>query len=285
MLLMLARQELAQAGPRNGRQSPRTAAPNLVSRQFDRLLPCARSRVILKHRVDPAIFYFSGPSIMPRQHARLWLPATIALACFILPFAAAAQEKPTPKPPADAAKEMPDQAELFKKFGENMSGAKLVGNFTIDGMPTDKMVKEEYHIVSASKMPNGDYWLITARIKYGKNDITLPMPLEVKWAGKTPVITLDEVTIPGLGTFSSRVVIDGKRYAGTWQHGDKGGLLFGAIERSEAEKPETSPSNPKETKPATPGAESASGSPATPPARKLDPLPPPPSKATETVPR
>lgn len=131
---------------------------------------------------------------------------------------------------------MTDQAALFKKFAETMSGAKLVGNFTVDGMPTDKMIKEEYHIISAEKADKGDYWLITARVKYGKTDITLPMPLEVKWAGKTPVITLDAVTIPGLGTFDAKVVIDGKRYAGTWQHGKFGGLLFGAIERDEPKK-------------------------------------------------
>ena len=51
----------------------------------------------------------------------------------------------------------------------------------------------------------------------------------MKWAGKTPVITLDNVTIPGLGTFSSRVVIDGALYAGTWQHDAVGGHMFGRI--------------------------------------------------------
>jgi hypothetical protein len=43
------------------------------------------------------------------------------------------------------------------------------------------------------------------------------------------VITLDSVTIPGLGTFSSRVVIDGPLYAGTWQHDAVGGHMFGKI--------------------------------------------------------
>jgi hypothetical protein len=42
---------------------------------------------------------------------------------------------------------------------------------------------------------------------------------------------LDRVTIPALGTFSARVVLDEGRYAGTWSHDDKGGHLFGVIER------------------------------------------------------
>jgi hypothetical protein len=60
--------------------------------------------------------------------------------------------------------------------------------------------------------------------------------VEVKWAGKTPVITLDNITIPGLGTFSSRVVIDQGKYAGTWKHDDVGGHLFGKLEPATEEE-------------------------------------------------
>jgi hypothetical protein len=35
--------------------------------------------------------------------------------------------------------------------------------------------------------------------------------------------------------FSARVLLDGARYAGTWSHDEKGGHLFGAIERDGAE--------------------------------------------------
>jgi hypothetical protein len=48
------------------------------------------------------------------------------------------------------------------------------------------------------------------------------------------VITVDSVKIPGLGTFSARVLLDGARYAGTWSHDEKGGHLFGMIDRDEA---------------------------------------------------
>jgi len=60
----------------------------------------------------------------------------------------------------------------------------------------------------------------------------------VKWAGDTPVITLTNLGIPGLGTFTSRVVIYDNRYAGTWQHDKVGGNLFGRIERVTEEKAE-----------------------------------------------
>jgi len=51
----------------------------------------------------------------------------------------------------------------------------------------------------------------------------------VKWAGDTPVITLDNVGIPGGNTYSARVLIYNKTYAGTWSGGEHAGLLNGII--------------------------------------------------------
>ena len=47
------------------------------------------------------------------------------------------------------------------------------------------------------------------------------------------MITVDKLTIPGMGTFDARVVIRGGKYAGTWMHDDVGGHLFGTISRIE----------------------------------------------------
>ena len=131
----------------------------------------------------------------------------------------------------------PPQAELFHKFEQTMSGAVLAGQFTILGKDRGQMPPEEYTIRRVSKLADGDYWLFQARIKYGDKDVTLPLPLEVKWAGDTPVITLTDLTIPGLGTFSARVVIDSGKYAGTWTHGEVGGHMFGVIKRNAEAKP------------------------------------------------
>jgi hypothetical protein len=49
----------------------------------------------------------------------------------------------------------------------------------------------------------GDTWLFTARIQYGKHDLTVPMPLEVQWAGDTPMITLTDFKILGHGPFGA----------------------------------------------------------------------------------
>ena len=120
------------------------------------------------------------------------------------------------------------QKTLFENFEKAMKGVRLSGFFTVDGSKNPPS-EEVYEIQSVQKFGEQDLWIFTARIKYGQRDVTLPMPLPVKWVGDIPVITMDEMNIPGLGTFSAHVVIDGNKYAGTWSHGKVGGHLYGKI--------------------------------------------------------
>ena len=121
------------------------------------------------------------------------------------------------------------QQKLVARLEKYLTGTKWAGNFIIEGK--DELISERYEILSAKKSEFGDKWNLVARIKYGGHDTTLPLPpIEIKFAGKTPVITVDRAFIPGLGTFDARVVIRQGKYAGTWKHGDKGGFLFGTIE-------------------------------------------------------
>ena len=129
----------------------------------------------------------------------------------------------------------PTPAERDAEFRKMVTNVRLVGNFTIGRADEAKLQREEYAITGAIKLGNGDYWALTSRIKYGDVDLTVPVPVQVKWAGNAPVITVDSVKIPALGTFSARVLLDGARYAGTWSHDDKGGHLFGVIERDGVE--------------------------------------------------
>ncbi|HEX3872341.1 MAG TPA: hypothetical protein VHV77_17975 [Pirellulales bacterium] len=145
----------------------------------------------------------------------VWLTASAA---------AWAQEGALPSKP------VPDRATLEKQFEENMSGATLVGVFTVAGREEAKNPKEERYTISKVTKVRDDYWTFHARIQYGNHDTTLPLTLAVKWAGDTPVITLDDVMVPGFGTFTCRVMIFDDQYAGTWSGGDHGGHMFGRIE-------------------------------------------------------
>ena len=131
---------------------------------------------------------------------------------------------------AESSKESTRSSDRFEMFSELMTKVCFKGFFTIDGSKRPPF-EETYEIHSVEKFGDEDLWIFTARIKSGKKDVTLPMPLPVKWAGEIPVISMQNFTIPGLGTFSAHVVIDRGKYAGTWAHGNKGGHLYGTIHK------------------------------------------------------
>lgn len=122
-------------------------------------------------------------------------------------------------------------SELERQFTDRMKGAALVGRFTIAGREDRPAAPDRYDIASVEKLGGTD-WRFNARVRYGRIDVTLPIVVTMRWAGDTPVITMTDVTIPTLGTFSARVLFYGDRYAGTWQHGNVGGHMYGRIERS-----------------------------------------------------
>lgn len=107
-----------------------------------------------------------------------------------------------------------------------MSGVLLEGFFTssADG----QLSKERYYIAKVSKLVS-DYWIFQARIQYGKHDVTVPVPVRIKWVGDTPVLTLTDATIPGLGIFSARVLFYDDHYVGVWRHEKISGQHFGRI--------------------------------------------------------
>ena len=123
---------------------------------------------------------------------------------------------------------------LHDKLAKYLTGTRWEGQFSMTGVKENQT--ETYEIIKAEKGAKGDYWNLVARIKYGGKDATLPLPpIEIKFAGGTPVITVDRVTFPGFGTFDARVLIRQGQYAGTWAHlgqgGGVGGHLFGTIKK------------------------------------------------------
>ena len=141
-----------------------------------------------------------------------WITATIVLAMFFVGCSGSAAS----------------QESLENEFEEMLSGAIMEGSFTINGRESDRLRTERYEIHGVTKLA-GDIWTFNVRIQYGDHDVTLPVPVRVNWAGDTPVVSLTDAAIPGLGTFSARVLFYRGQYAGTWSHGDTVGNQFGRI--------------------------------------------------------
>ena len=133
------------------------------------------------------------------------------------------------------------QLELERAFEESMRGVVLVGNFTVFGSdsqadertseaPPVRLRSERYEIERVVKR-TGDIWTFHARIRFGEKDVTVPVPVKLVWADDTPMVSVTDLGIPGLGSYTARVAFYRDSYAGMWWGKDHGGNMFGTIER------------------------------------------------------
>ena len=163
--------------------------------------------------------------------------------------AKAAAEKTAAEKTAAEKKAADARTKAIRKFTKHLSGSALVGQFTVDDAPAGKAMKPDRYQIATVNHVSGDTYLFV----YLHKGVPIPLSLKVLWAGNTPVIVLDDFTIVGMGTFSSRVMFHGDRYAGTWQHGKTGGLMFGKIEKPKK------PAAPGEAKPPAKPIEKSAG--------------------------
>jgi hypothetical protein len=142
--------------------------------------------------------------------------------CVIYPARADESEKLTPA-----------QEKQYSELESSLSESVLVGQFTVTGKETTNLTPERYELISVKHIGDGN-WMFVARIQYGEHDVKIPITLPIKWAGDTPVITVDKMPFPGLGTYTARVMIYEDHYAGFWSGADHGGHLFGVVEHGKA---------------------------------------------------
>ena len=169
---------------------------------------------------------------------RYWrLLSSLAMAALFAVPIGRGQSEPATEP---ATADQKSEAERFAALEKSLTGATLVGNFTVTGQERIELTEERYELRSVRHV-KGELWLFQARISYDEHDVTLPLTLPVRWAGDTPVICVDNLGFPGLGTYTARVMIYDDHYAGFWSGDDHGGHLFGVVERGieKAAKDET----------------------------------------------
>src|SRR5262249_30562657 len=124
------------------------------------------------------------------------LIATVVVAQEVKKVDAAAGTETRPKEApgsGSAEKSRPATEELEVKIKAGLTKATFSGRWcgSKEGkLPPEK--EDKYTIVGVTKL-GGEMWIINARIQYGEKDFVAPIPVQVKWAGDTPVITLDNV--------------------------------------------------------------------------------------------
>ena len=116
-----------------------------------------------------------------------------------------------------------------RRFSERMQNVVLEGHFTLEGQDRRDGNPELYEISKVTKL-DGDRWRFDVHLTYASVDATLPVVVPIVWAGDTPMVSITDFAIPGLGDeFGARVIFYDDRYAGTWDHGAYGGMMYGTI--------------------------------------------------------
>jgi len=121
--------------------------------------------------------------------------------------------------------------EVERQFSERMRNVTMVGTFTVDGRERREPRPDRYDIARVDKVGD-NLWRFNAKIE-GRSFVA-PIVVPMQFNGDTPVIMMTDTSLPGVGSFTVRVLFYGDRYAGTWQHGAVGGHMSGIIEKSPA---------------------------------------------------
>lgn len=123
----------------------------------------------------------------------------------------------------------PDRATLEKQLAEKLTHARLIGFYSVIGQ--EGPPKEDEYTLGEVQKKDGDKWLFNANLQFGHKVISVPLEVPILWAGDTPVISVTHFTIPGLGTYTARVMFYGEQYVGTWSSAKHGGYMWGRIQK------------------------------------------------------
>jgi hypothetical protein len=156
------------------------------------------------------------------------LERALLLGCFSVLLAAG---------PAALA-QAPSEADQRAAFAELLQGSRLTGQFTVIGPTGEVMQRDDLYSVSRLRPDDDDTWVFEYSMSYGGNEAKpLEIPVRVVFADGTPMLTMTEQEVPGLGTFSVRLIFHGDRYAGMWSNGPVGGHMWGVVEPADPSDP------------------------------------------------
>lgn len=131
-----------------------------------------------------------------------------------------------------------EQAKMEAEFSAMLKGATLKGTWAAvgpAGLGEDN--KDGYQVVEAKKV-KGDKWVLVSRFNYKGQQLDIPVPVDVKFAGDTAVMILNNLPTGDGATWSARILFHEDVYAGSWWESTKkkGGILSGIVSRETEEK-------------------------------------------------
>jgi hypothetical protein len=133
-------------------------------------------------------------------------------------------------PPKAPDSQIPLPADPEERFKFLFTKSYLSGRWAPikDGWLGEERTGDKYQIVSVAK-GSGDNWVVNAKLKYRDQEFVLPIPVRMKFDADTAILIVDDLMIPGGGTYTARLMIYERTYSGTWKGQRGGGMLYGTI--------------------------------------------------------
>ncbi len=124
------------------------------------------------------------------------------------------------------------QTEAERQTAREEAFRALLSDVTLEGFTTltgeEGLKGDRYTLKRVTRQEDGR-WRFEAVIHFGKQPVPIAVNLPVTWAGETPVITVDALSVPLMGTYDARVLFHGDQYAGVWSGAGYGGQIFGKV--------------------------------------------------------
>ena len=97
----------------------------------------------------------------------------------------------------------PADADRDRQVEQLLNGVTLVGRSTTTGR--DTLSSEERYVIEGVTRISGETWMVRSRFQYSGRDIPIVIPVQIRWAGDTPVLCLTDFAIQKLVEHSAEL--------------------------------------------------------------------------------
>ncbi len=124
--------------------------------------------------------------------------------------------------------------EAERAFAAMLEDATLNGTWApIDQRLLGDNQEDGYKIVRATKK-EGDQWVLVSKMAFRGQEMEVPIPVTVVFAGDTAVMILNDLPLGDGASWSARILFHDDVYAGSWWGSDKAsksGIVSGTVTR------------------------------------------------------
>src|SRR5262245_11890385 len=143
---------------------------------------------------------------------------------------------------ASASLRAQGDSDVEAKFIAMLKNATLKGTWApVAGGQLGKEKGDDSYKIARVEKGDGDKWKVVSIFNVQGQEMQFPIPCQVKFAGDTAVLILDNVRAgPGKANWSARIMFFDDVYAGRWwetANREHGGTIAGTITRTEKASP------------------------------------------------